>query len=102
MIKYGYEWRCYTDPDGLVFIRLGPDGEKLENIHVCDDSSEKVHQFIVIRNYLRANPDKAKEYSELKRQNIILYPNDYPAYRNAKAPFLKKLEQEASVWERGK
>lgn len=102
MIDTGYEWRYYTDPDGLVFYKLGPDGEKLENIHICEEGSEKVRQFIAIRDYLRAHPEKAKEYSELKRKNIGLYPNDYPAYRNAKAPFLEQLKQEAYLWEEGK
>lgn len=102
MIDTGYEWRYHTDPDGLVFYKLGPDGEKLENIHICEESSPWVRQFIAIRDYLRAHPEKAKEYSELKQKNIELYPNDYPAYRDAKAPFLERLKQEAYSWEEGK
>lgn len=99
MIKTGYEWCYYENPDGLVFFKLSPNGEKLENIHMCEESSPKVRQFIVIRDYLRTHPEKAKEYSELKQKNIELYPNDYPAYRNAKEPFLKQLEEEAYQWE---
>lgn len=99
MTVAGYEWHYYSTPDGLVFYKIGPWGEKLENIHICEESSEKVRQFIAIRDYLRAHPKKAKEYSELKQKNIELYPNDYPAYREAKAPFLEQLKQEAYRWE---
>lgn len=102
MIEAGYEWCYYTNPDGLVFYKLGSDGEKLENIHICEESSEKVRQFIAIRDYLRVHPEKAKEYSELKQKNTELHPNDYPAYREAKALFLEQLKQDAYLWEEGK
>lgn len=99
MIVAGYEWRYYADPDGLVFFKLAPEGEKLENIHICEEGSPKVREFIAIRDYLKAHPEKAREYSALKQKNIKLYANDYPAYREAKAPFLVQLKQEAYQWE---
>ena len=102
MTELGYEWRYYTTPDGLVFFNLGPSGEKLENIHVCDKSSEKVRQFIAIRDYLRIHPERAVEYSKLKQKSIKRYPNDYPAYREAKSPFLQQLKQDAYLWEEKK
>jgi hypothetical protein len=42
--------------------------------------------------------DKAKEYSDLKSKNVAENPNDYPAYRAVKAPFLQKIEQEVYEW----
>ena len=103
MIDAGYEWHYYTEPDeGLTFSKFGPDGEKLEHIHICEESSPWVRKFIVVRDYLRTHPEKAKEYSELKQKNIELHPDDYPAYRNAKAPFLERLKKEADKWEENK
>lgn len=102
MTQAGYEWHYYSDPDGLVFSKFGPDGEKLESVHICEESSLWVRQFIVVRNYLRTHPEKAKEYSKLKQKIVEMYPNDYSAYRNAKAPFLEQLKQEAYLWEEGK
>ncbi|MFZ2303190.1 MAG: GrpB family protein [Minisyncoccia bacterium] len=99
MTKAGYEWRYYTNPDGLVFYKLAQGGEKLENIHICEESSEKVREFIVLRDYLRVHTEKAREYSELKQKTIKLHPNDYPAYREAKAPFLQELKNDAYRWE---
>ncbi len=99
MVKDGYEWgENYIEPNTLIFFKLGPDGEKLENIHVCEEDSAKVRQFIVTRDYLRNHPGRAKEYSELKEKNVLLYPDDYPAYRAAKDPFLKQLEKDAYEW----
>lgn len=99
MTEDGYEWHHYSDPEGLVFSKFDHDGKKLENIHLCEEDSPWVHQFIVIRDYLRVHPEKAREYSDLKQKIIELHPNDYPAYRNAKVPFLEQLKQDAYQWE---
>jgi GrpB-like predicted nucleotidyltransferase (UPF0157 family) len=55
-----------------------------------------------MRDYLRSHPEKVKEYSDLKKKNATLYPDDYPAYRAAKAPFLEQLEADAYEWFRNK
>lgn len=101
MMKAGYEWgENYIEPDSIIFFKVGPDGEKLENIHVCKKGSMKARQFIVMRDYLRAHPEKVKAYSDLKESNASLYPDDYPAYREAKTPFLNQLEIDAYEWEK--
>lgn len=99
MTKAGYEWgENYIAPNTLLFFKTRSDGEKLENIHVCEANAPKARQFMVMRDFLRLHPETVKEYSDLKKKNIALYPNDYPAYRQAKAPFLEKLEAEAYRW----
>lgn len=99
MTKAGYEWgENYIAPNTLLFFKLGSDGDKLENIHVCEVGAPKERQFIIMRDYFRSHPNKAKEYSDLKLKNTKLYPYDYPAYRAAKAPFLQKMEIEAYEW----
>ncbi len=101
MVEAGYEWgENYIEPNSIIFFKLGFDGEKLENIHVCKKGSMKARQFIVMRDYLRTHPEKVKAYSDLKELNVSLYPDDYPAYREAKAPFLNQLEKEAYEWEK--
>jgi GrpB-like predicted nucleotidyltransferase (UPF0157 family) len=99
MVNAGYEWgENYIAPNTLLFFKMRSDGEKLENIHVCEADAPKARQFIVMRDYLRLHPEKVKEYSDLKKENAKRYPDDYPAYREAKAPFLEKLETEAYEW----
>lgn len=100
MVDIGYEWgENYIAPNTLLFFRTGPNGEKLENIHVCESGASKARQFLVMRDFFRTHPEKAKEYADLKESNSKLHPDDYPAYRAAKAPFLAQMEQEAYVWE---
>lgn len=103
MTKEGYEWaENYIAPNTLLFYKLGNEGEKFQNIHVCRKDNPKVKQFIVMRNFFRNFPEKAKEYAELKQKNFEKYPDDYPAYRGAKTSFLDGIEIEAYQWEESK
>ncbi len=100
MVKSGYDWgENYIAPNSLLFFKVGPEDEKTENIHVVEKGSAKEKQFIVMRDYLRQHPNKVEEYSNLKEKNREKYPDDYPAYREAKYPFLAKLELEAYEWD---
>jgi len=99
MQEAGYEYKeNYIAPDTLIFFKLDADGEKLNNIHICLQGSPKEKQFLVMRDYLRTHPDKMAEYSEIKEKNSLLYPDDYTAYRTAKAPYLEQLEKDAYEW----
>ncbi len=100
MVGAGYEWgENYIAPNTLIFFKTGPHEEKLENIHVCLGDSPKAKQFLIMRDFFRAFPEKAKAYSDLKEVNISKYPHDYPAYRTAKKPFLDLIEKEAYEWD---
>ncbi|MEK7228130.1 MAG: GrpB family protein [Patescibacteria group bacterium] len=99
MESLGYlHGRDYIEPRSLLFFKMTDEEQKLENIHVCEKGSAKTKQFLIMRDFFRAFPDKAKEYSDLKRKNFEEFPDDYPAYRAAKTPFLQKAEQEAYEW----
>lgn len=99
MVDLGYEWGSnYIAPDTLIFFKTAPDGSKLENIHICHRHEPKTKQFLIMRDFFRAFPEKAKAYSDLKFANAAKHPDDYPAYRAAKKPFLDEVEKEAYVW----
>lgn len=102
MISLGYDWgENYVAPNSLLFFRMENDGSKTQNIHVLEIGSPKEKQFLVMRDFFRTFPEKAKEYSDLKEKNHNLFPTDYPAYREAKYSFLQKMEQEAYKWQEG-
>ena len=99
MIERGYQFQeDYIAPNTYLFRRIDEQGNKLENIHVCEKGSPKEKQFLVMRNYLRAFPDEAKQYADFKDELMKKFPNDYKSYRTAKDPFLKALEQRAYNW----
>lgn len=103
MTSAGYGWKKdYIAPNTFIFYKLSEDGSKTENIHVCEVGSPKEKQFLIMRDFFRAFPQKAQEYSDLKEKNFTLYPNDYPAYREAKDLFLQKMEKESHEWHNNK
>lgn len=100
MVNAGYEWGAdYIATNTLIFFKMGLSGEKLENIHVCEEGAPKARQFLVMRDFFIAFPEKAKQYSDIKTESFDKFPDDYPAYRKAKAPFLEQMEQEAYRWD---
>ena len=95
----GYVWgENYVAPDTLIFYKEENDGSKTANIHVCERGSPIERLYFALRVFFRAFPEKAKEYSDLKAVNFALYPDDYPAYREAKSAFLLRIMQEAYDW----
>ena len=99
MEELGYEWgENYIEPNSLIFFKEGEGRRKTENIHVCENNSLKAIQFIQTRDYVRAHPERAVAYSELKEKLKNLYPDDYPAYRTGKQSFLDETERLAYEW----
>ncbi len=100
MVSLGYEWgENYIAPNTQLFFKIADDGSKTQNIHICEYGSPKERQFLVMRDFFRTFPEKLKEYADLKEKNHALHPDDYPAYREAKAPFVKRIERAAYEWE---
>jgi len=99
MITSGYQWaKDYIAPGTYIFYQTGLGNSKIENIHVTQPDSYKVKQFLAKRDYFRAFPQKAKEYSDLKEMLNKQFPGDYVAYREGKKPFLEGIEEEAYQW----
>ncbi len=94
----GYEYmENYVSPNSILFYKT-KDGEKIENIHVCMADNDLVNHLLVVRDYLRAHPDKAKEYSDLKSVLKEKYPDSYEAYRDGKNALLQAIKKEAYGW----
>jgi GrpB-like predicted nucleotidyltransferase (UPF0157 family) len=99
MVKLGYGWaRDYIEERSVDFYKVKEGLQKIVNIHTCEVGSLKAKRFIVMRDYMRSHPEKASEYSDLKKKIYKQFPEDYPRYRQEKQPFLENLEQEAYRW----
>ncbi|MFZ3020153.1 MAG: GrpB family protein [Minisyncoccia bacterium] len=99
MARLGYKSQdnCIA-PRTIIFAKEESDGRKTENIHVCEVDSPKEKQFLIMRDYFRTHPERAKMYEELKEKLNKEFPNDYPAYREGKNSFLVETETLAYDW----
>jgi GrpB-like predicted nucleotidyltransferase (UPF0157 family) len=65
------------------------------HLYLCPEGSPAFQRHIVLRDYLRKNPDAAREYAELKRCLAQQYKNDRTKYQDAKQDFVEKLYRAA-------
>jgi len=99
MVDIGYQWgENYIEPNSLLFFKEKEDESKTENIHICIEGSPKAIQFVTTRDYLRAHPERAKAYGDLKIKLKEKYFNDYPTYRAGKKSFQDETERLTQAW----
>lgn len=52
----------------------------------------------MFRDYLRAAPERAKDYADKKCQLAKAHPEDMASYMNGKNTIIKEIEQETYNW----
>jgi GrpB-like predicted nucleotidyltransferase (UPF0157 family)/GNAT superfamily N-acetyltransferase len=68
---------------------------RTHHLHLVDDRTE-LERRLYFRDRLRADPALAAEYVALKRALAARYPEDREAYTEAKAPFIGRIEGQAT------
>ena len=94
----GYECMGEFGIEGRRYFRKGSN-TRTHHIHVFDKSNHKdIIRHLAVRDYLRAHPDIASGYGELKIKLACQFPEDIEGYCSAKDAFVKKLEKDALLW----
>lgn len=87
-------------PGRLYFRKTNPTGERTHHLHVFQTGSPHIERHIAFRDYLKAYPQIAGDYSDLKAR-LALAPGAEPAaYVAGKAPFVSATEEAALAWYR--
>lgn len=68
------------------------------HIHIWESGSSEYLRHIAFREYLRAHPEIAAQYAQLKHQLSLTDWNDGNAYNGGKNDFIQKEEAKAVVW----
>ncbi|SRR5712691_11076806 len=68
-----------------------PKGSPSHHLYVCSLDSKEFRRHIAFRDYLRKHPNKARQYSELKRSLAARHGNDRGAYTEAKTDFVNRI-----------
>jgi len=72
---------------GRESLRWPPDEER-HHLYVCTADTPALRDHIIFRDYLRAHPDVARAYGELKRALVAQGMPDREAYQAGKAEFI--------------
>jgi len=67
------------------------------NLYVCAQDNREFARHLAFRNYLRAHPDDAAAYADLKRDLAQRHQGDRDAYSRAKTEFVESILQKASA-----
>lgn len=91
----GYEYAPEVEvelPERRYFRKGTP---RTHHLHVVEPASEFWERQLLFRNYLRAHPDAARAYEQLKRELAARYGRDRDGYSGAKTEFVASIEQRA-------
>ena len=65
-----------------------PIGTPPHNLYVCAEDSPELRRHLAFRDHLRAHPDDAGRYGDLKRELAARHVTDIDAYVNGKTKFV--------------
>ena len=102
-IGYSY-WRDDPAPDRLFFVKgLPPNGPRTHHVHIVEPGfshDPRLREFsfsdrLLFRDYLRAHPEEARQYEDLKRDLAARFPEDREAYTEGKTEYVYAIMQKA-------
>jgi GrpB-like predicted nucleotidyltransferase (UPF0157 family) len=95
----GYEAMGEFGIPGRRYFRLNdPDGARTHHVHAFAAGVPDVVRHIAFRDYMRAHPMVAEQYSTLKESLANAHPHDMAAYVEGKDAFVKEHERRALLW----
>jgi GrpB-like predicted nucleotidyltransferase (UPF0157 family) len=97
-IGYSY-WAENPNPDRALFVKFVDAGRtsRTHNLHVVEISGDLWNDRLVFRDYLRAHPETAREYAQLKHDLADRFRNDREAYTEAKTGFVSTVVERAKA-----
>ncbi len=90
----GYEYQPQHEvqlPERRYFRKGKAPEEQHYHLHMVELKSNFWTKHLLFRDYLRAHPDVAQEYQELKKQLAVEYGVNREGYTDAKAPFIESI-----------
>jgi GrpB-like predicted nucleotidyltransferase (UPF0157 family) len=91
----GYEHRGNGGVEGSIFLAKGPRSRRTHHLSLTETTSDHWQRSILFRDYLRAHPEVAEEYGELKWELARKYPEDRDSYTAGKDRFIEQVIESA-------
>ena len=96
------DYECCGE-DGISGRRFYYKSDGSIHVHAFDERShDKIELLISFYDYLKDNPDIAREYGELKLSLAKKYPDNIKKYKKGKEAFTKEIQTRALKWYRHK
>ena len=98
----GYSWYGEWGLPGRRYVNVDDpvSGDRVANVHMYAAGDPEVERHLAFRDFLRAEPELAGEYSALKLACAAQHPTDIFGYMDCKDAFCKRIEKDALIWAR--
>lgn len=83
---------------GRRFFIKGTEEIRSHHIHIFERGDPEVNRHLDFRDYLRAHPEEARAYSDLKKELALRHPEDIESYVAGKDDLIKALDRRAQAW----
>ncbi len=98
LIRLGYTPKGESGIPGRQFFTKDTNGSRSHHLHAFETGHPDIIRHIAFRDYLRSNPEAAREYEELKEELAQKYPKKSGDYTEAKSDFILTMDQVARSW----
>jgi GrpB-like predicted nucleotidyltransferase (UPF0157 family) len=96
--ELGYVSKGEFGIPGRQFFTRDTNGDRTHHLHVFQTGHPDIERHLVFRDYLRANPDAAREYENLKEELAKRFPKASGSYTEAKSEFILSMDEVARYW----
>jgi GrpB-like predicted nucleotidyltransferase (UPF0157 family) len=100
LARLGYLFVPDPEMPDYRFFGRPPERPRTHHLHVCEAGSDQELRHLAVRDFLRAHPDEAAGYAELKRTVAARHPQDRLAYMAGKDRYVRDLQARALPWAR--
>ena len=97
MISLGYKPKGEFGIENRRFFPKGGNCRTF-HVHVFQKGDQEVERHLNFRDYMRAHPQQAQKYSELKEELANKFPEDIDNYIEGKNGFIKEIDNIAANW----
>ena len=96
----GYKYEGDLGIEGReAFSYSGKEELMTHHLYVCLKDSKELFKHITFRDFLKNNPALASEYSKVKEQAALLYPDDIDKYMEFKSEIIEKIYKKCRLLE---
>jgi GrpB-like predicted nucleotidyltransferase (UPF0157 family) len=89
--ELGYEYRANGSNAEQEFFARGQERRRTDYLHITEFNSPMWKRDLAFRDYLRAHPEVAKQYEELKTSLAKKHESERALYTEGKAEFIKSI-----------
>ena len=97
MVTIGYEPMGENGISERRYFQKGGDN-RTHHVHVYELGNPEIERHLAFRDYLRAYPDVAKKYGDLKEELSHFFPYDIESYIKGKEQLALEIEKKAVAW----